>query len=67
MDDKINLSSGGIDWDSFMQITDVKVDDINLDWDQIIPAEKIAEIKAEEEKKQHDDCSITPFYSIDWE
>lgn len=55
VDDKINLSSGGIDWDSFMQITDVKVDDINLDWDQIIPADKLAEIKAEEEKKQHED------------
>ena len=55
VDDKINLSSGGIDWDNFMQITDVKVDDINLDWDQIIPAEKLAEIKADEEKKQHDD------------
>ncbi|EMT65255.1 Chromodomain helicase hrp3 [Fusarium odoratissimum] len=54
VDDKINLSSGGIDWDNFMQITDVKVDDINLDWDQIIPADKIAEIKAEEEKKQHE-------------
>jgi chromodomain-helicase-DNA-binding protein 1 len=55
VDDKINLSSGGIDWDNFMQITDVKVDDINLDWDQIIPAEKLAEIKAEEEKKQHEE------------
>lgn len=55
VDDKINLSSGGIDWDNFMQITDVKVDDINLDWDQIIPAEKIAEVKAEEEKKQHEE------------
>ena len=55
VDDKINLSSGGIDWDNFMQITDVKVDDINLDWDQIIPAEKLAEIKAEEEKKQNEE------------
>ncbi|PNY24508.1 Chromo domain-containing protein 1 [Tolypocladium capitatum] len=55
VDDKINLSSGGIDWDNFMQITDVKVDDINLDWDQIIPAGKLAEIKADEEKKQHED------------
>ena len=55
VDDKINLSSGGIDWDNFMQITDVKVDDINLDWDQIIPADKLAEIKADEEKKQHED------------
>ncbi|KAI5465964.1 SNF2 family chromodomain-helicase DNA-binding protein [Mariannaea sp. PMI_226] len=55
VDDKINLSSGGIDWDNFMQITDVKVDDINLDWDQIIPADKLAEIKAEEEKKQNEE------------
>jgi chromodomain-helicase-DNA-binding protein 1 len=55
VDDKINLSSGGIDWDNFMQITDVKVDDINLDWDQIIPAEKLAEIKADEEKKQNEE------------
>ena len=55
VDDKLNLSSGGIDWDNFMQITDVKVDDINLDWDQIIPADKLAEIKAEEEKKQNED------------
>ena len=54
VDDKINLSTGGIDWDNFMQITDVKVDDINLDWDQIIPADKLAEIKLEEEKKQHE-------------
>ncbi|UPK92705.1 hypothetical protein LCI18_003640 [Fusarium solani-melongenae] len=37
-----------------MQITDVKVDEINLDWDQIIPAEKLAEIKAEEDKRQHE-------------
>ncbi|PFH58256.1 hypothetical protein XA68_13973 [Ophiocordyceps unilateralis] len=55
VDDKINLSSGGIDWDSFMQITDVKVDDINLDWDQIIPADKLAEIKAEEDTRQHEE------------
>ena len=55
VDDKINLSSGGIDWDNFMQITDVRVDEINLDWDQIIPADKLAEIKAGEEKKQHED------------
>ena len=55
IDDKINLSSGGIDWDNFMQITDVKVDDINLDWDQIIPAEKLAEIKADEVKRANDE------------
>ncbi|KAH0601001.1 hypothetical protein MHUMG1_02002 [Metarhizium humberi] len=55
VDDKMNLSSGGIDWDNFMQITDVKVDDINLDWDQIIPADKLAEIKADEEKRQNEE------------
>lgn len=53
VDDKINLSSGGIDWDNWMQVTDVKVDDLALDWDQIIPADKLAAIKAEEEEKQH--------------
>ncbi|KAK8056887.1 Chromodomain helicase [Apiospora rasikravindrae] len=51
--DKMNLSTGGIDWDNFMQYTDVKVDDLNLDWDQIIPAEEIAAIKNEEEKKKN--------------
>src|SRR5699024_1966609 len=55
VDDKINLSSGGIDWDNFMQVTDVKVDDINLDWDQIIPAEKLAEIRANEEKRKNEE------------
>lgn len=55
VDDKINLSSGGIDWDNFMQYTDVKVDDINLDWDQIIPADKLAEIQANEEKRKNDE------------
>ena len=55
VDDKINLSSGGIDWDNWMQVTDVKVDELALDWDQIIPAEQLAVIKAEEERKKHDD------------
>jgi chromodomain-helicase-DNA-binding protein 1 len=55
VDDQINLSSGGIDWDNFMQYTDVKVDDLNLDWDQIIPADQLAAIKADEEKRQHED------------
>jgi chromodomain-helicase-DNA-binding protein 1 len=55
VDDKINLSSGGIDWDNWMQVTDVKVDDLTLDWDQIIPAEQLAAIKAEEDKKKHDE------------
>ncbi|OAA43288.1 chromo domain-containing protein 1 [Metarhizium rileyi] len=55
VDDKMNLSSGGIDWDNFMQITDVKVDDLNLDWDQIIPAEKLEEIKADEEKRHNEE------------
>lgn len=55
VDDKMNLSTGGIDWDNFMQYTDVKVDDLTLDWDQIIPAEQLAAIKSEEEKKKADD------------
>ncbi|KAG8165372.1 hypothetical protein KVR01_005647 [Diaporthe batatas] len=54
VDDKLNLSSGGIDWDNWMQVTDVKVDEMALDWDQIIPADQLAVIKAEEEKKQND-------------
>ncbi|KAL1865214.1 hypothetical protein VTK73DRAFT_5451 [Phialemonium thermophilum] len=55
IDDKINLSSGGIDWDNWMQVTDVKVDELALDWDQIIPADQLAVIKAEEEKKKHEE------------
>ena len=55
VDDKLNLSSGGIDWDNWMQVTDVKVDDLALDWDQIIPAEQLAAIKAEEENKKHEE------------
>ncbi|KAI1819977.1 SNF2 family N-terminal domain-containing protein [Xylaria intraflava] len=55
VDDKMNLSTGGIDWDNFMQFTDVKVDDLTLDWDQIIPAEQLAAIKSEEEQKQAED------------
>ncbi|KAI1180668.1 CHD1-like protein [Nemania sp. FL0916] len=55
VDDKMNLSTGGIDWDNFMQYTDVKVDDLALDWDQIIPAEQLAAIKSEEEKKKAED------------
>lgn len=54
VDDKLNLSTGGIDWDNWMQVTDVKVDETALDWDQIIPADQLAVVKAEEEKKQHD-------------
>lgn len=55
VDDKLNLSSGGIDWDNWMNVTDVKVDDLTLDWDQIIPADQLAAIKAEEEKKKHEE------------
>lgn len=55
VDDKLNLSSGGIDWDNWMQVTDVAVDDMALDWDQIIPADQLAAVKAEEEKKKHDE------------
>ena len=55
VDDKINLSSGGIDWDNWMQVTDVKVNDLALDWDQIIPAEQLAAIKEDEKKKKDDE------------
>lgn len=54
VDDKLNLSTGGIDWDNWMQVTDVKVDETALDWDQIIPADQLAVVKAEEDKKQHE-------------
>ncbi|KUI60423.1 Chromodomain helicase hrp3 [Cytospora mali] len=54
VDDKLNLSSGGIDWDNWMQVTDVKVDEMALDWDQIIPSDQLAVIKADEDKKKHD-------------
>ncbi|KAH6648435.1 P-loop containing nucleoside triphosphate hydrolase protein [Truncatella angustata] len=53
--DKMNLSTGGIDWDNFMQYTDVKVDDLALDWDQIIPADELVAIKAEEDKKKNEE------------
>lgn len=53
--DKINLSSGGIDWDNFMSFTDVKVDDLVPDWDVIIPADQLAVIKEEEEKRRHEE------------
>jgi len=53
--DKLNLSSGGIDWDNWMQVTDVKVDELTLDWDQIIPADQLATIKAGEVKKRHEE------------
>ena len=52
VDDKINLSSGGIDWDNFMQFTDVKVDDLALEWDQIIPEDQLAMLKKEEEERK---------------
>ncbi|KAI1328341.1 P-loop containing nucleoside triphosphate hydrolase protein [Xylariaceae sp. FL0255] len=55
LNDKMNLSTGGIDWDNFMQYTDVKVDDLNMDWDDIIPADQLAAIKEEEEKKKNDE------------
>lgn len=54
VDDKLNLSTGGIDWDNWMQVTDVKVDEMKLDWDQIIPQEQVAALKEEEERKEHE-------------
>lgn len=55
IDDKINLSSGGINWDNWMQVHDVEVDHSTLDWDNIIPQDRLEEIKAEEEKKKHEE------------
>lgn len=55
VDDKINLSSGGINWDNWMQVHDVEVDHNTLDWDKIIPQEQLDQIKADEEKKKHDE------------
>jgi chromodomain-helicase-DNA-binding protein 1 len=55
VDDKINLSSGGIDWDNWMQVTDVKLDESALDWDQIIPADQLATIKTEEENRKNEE------------
>lgn len=54
VDDKLNLSTGGIDWDNWMQVTDVKVDELAMDWDQIIPADRLAEIKSAEERRLHE-------------
>ncbi|KAL8757476.1 MAG: hypothetical protein Q9184_004192 [Pyrenodesmia sp. 2 TL-2023] len=42
---------GGDDFLKNFEYTDVKLD---LEWDQIIPKEALAEIKAEEEKKAHE-------------
>ncbi|PNP80953.1 hypothetical protein FNYG_05768 [Fusarium nygamai] len=45
-DDKTSLS-----WDMFKELDDAKVDDINLGWN-MIPADQLAEVKAEDENKQ---------------
>jgi chromodomain-helicase-DNA-binding protein 1 len=52
VDDNINLSSGGIDWDNFMQYTDVKVDELSLEWDQIIPEDQLAILHKEEDERK---------------
>lgn len=36
-------------------VPDLKIDDVDLDWDQIIPDEQLASLKAEEEKKKNDE------------
>lgn len=55
VDDKINLSSGGINWDNWMQVHDVEVDHNTLDWDKIIPQDQLDKIKEEEDKKKHEE------------
>nr|RBQ90133.1 hypothetical protein FVER53263_03493 [Fusarium verticillioides] len=47
-DDKTSLNSSGTDRDSFMKSTDV-----DPNWDEVIPADKLAETKAKREEKQH--------------
>ncbi|KAL8969664.1 MAG: hypothetical protein Q9183_001891 [Haloplaca sp. 2 TL-2023] len=49
-DDKRLTGDGGEDFLKQFEYTDVKLD---LEWDQIIPKEALAEIKAAEEKKAH--------------
>ncbi|KAL8689405.1 MAG: hypothetical protein Q9218_004917 [Villophora microphyllina] len=49
-EDKRLTGDGGEDFLKKFEYTDVKLD---LEWDQIIPKEAIAEIKAEEQKKAH--------------
>ncbi len=49
------LSAAQVHSASSMSAVPLKVEKLDPALDQIIPAEKIAEIKAEEEKKKHDD------------
>ncbi|KAL8738090.1 MAG: hypothetical protein Q9181_001076 [Wetmoreana brouardii] len=49
-EDRRLTGDGGEDFLKKFEYTDVKLD---LEWDQIIPKEALAEIKAEEEKKAH--------------
>ncbi|KAJ2894904.1 hypothetical protein MKZ38_007101 [Zalerion maritima] len=51
--DKLNLSTGGMDF--LQEYTDVRVEDLARDWDDIIPAEKVAELKAAEEAREHEE------------
>ncbi|SCV36906.1 uncharacterized protein FFFS_05421 [Fusarium fujikuroi] len=52
VNDKTNVSSAGID--NFTHFTDVKLDDMNLKWDEIIPADRLAEMKTEEQQKKEE-------------
>lgn len=51
--DSMNLSSGGMDF--LNDYTDVRVEDLVRDWDEIIPADQLAEIKAVEEAREHEE------------
>ncbi|KAG4255470.1 chromodomain-helicase-DNA-binding protein 1 [Fusarium proliferatum] len=54
VDDKTSVSSDGINMLELMEFSDVKVDDVNLDWDDIIPADRLAEMTAEEQQKKEE-------------
>ncbi|CVK94513.1 uncharacterized protein FMAN_03585 [Fusarium mangiferae] len=54
VDDKSSVSRAGFNWDKFTDFTDVKVDDMNLNWDEIIPADRLAEMEAEEQQKKEE-------------
>jgi hypothetical protein len=56
IDHKMSLSDDGTNRDNFTNLIDIKLDDIKLDRDKIISANKLAEIKTEEEQKQHEAC-----------
>ena len=51
--DSMNLSTGGMDF--LNDYTDVRVEDLVRDWDDIIPADQLEKIKRNELAKEHDE------------